>query len=370
METQLRRAEQAVEPDRRVYRITIEQQEALDDLRAQGFRGGMGFNGTPLISPTYPSSGSQISPENTHRHGPHTDGPSDVRLDASNLRAPSSQPSTRGPEKYENIPAGTSRSTSISPTRFQQRCHIGVGSQQHGRESNQNKVPLSKNLQATSSQQIEESSASQSYQKLPAPDTNGIPGSYFPEPQTSGEATPVTKRSPNTSPPQHKKSSLAANPLSSSDGSRTSSDYHSAPEEPLQARSDLAEDETVDRESGTIRQTRVRPDGLQINCMKSERSCHDSESSLERFPSFRQSLAEVPNARDQEANNAVVNQKSIQNSGQRDVGARDTGRSACQSHRPNAYSKIDYVKLLEEMLNSDNFCDTKMDFAIELVEVS
>lgn len=208
METQLRRAEQAVEPDRRVYRITIEQQEALDDLRAQGFRGGMGLDGTPLISPTYPSSGSQISPsENTHRHGPHTDGPSDVRLDASNLRAPISQPSTRGPVKDENIPAGTSRSTSISPTRFQQRCHIGVGSQQHGRESNQNKVPLSKNLQATSSQQIEESSASQSYQKLPAPDTNGIPGSYFPEPQTSGEATPVTKRSPNTSPPQHKKSS-------------------------------------------------------------------------------------------------------------------------------------------------------------------
>jgi len=104
--------------------------------------------------------------------------------------------------------------------------------------------------------------------------------------------------------------------------------------------------------------------------MKSERSCHDSESSLERFPSFRQSFAEVANARDQEANHAVVNQKSIQNSGQRDVGARDTGRSACQSHRPNAYSKIDYVKLLEEMLNSDNFCDTKMDFAIELVEVS
>ena len=370
-ETQIRREEQPVEQDQRLYQMTVEQQQALDDLRAQGFRGGMGLDGTPLISPSYPSSGSQISPfDNTHKHGPHTDGPSDERLNPSNLRIPSSQPSTRDPVRDEDTPAGFSRSTSISPTRFQHRYAIETGSQQHGREANQNKVPLSKNLQATSSQQIEESPASQRYQKLPTPDTNGMPGSFFPEEQTSSKVPLVTKRISNTSPPQYTKSSPVFDPQLSPDGSRTSSDYHSAPEEPLQANPGLVEDETVNREAGTSRQTIVRPDGLQINGMEPERSCHGSESSLEGFPSLQQSLAEVANARHHETYNPVVNQRSMHNSDHRDNGARDNGVPACHAHKPNAYSKIDYVKLLEEMFVSDNLCKTKMHFAVELVEVS
>ncbi|PVH82637.1 hypothetical protein DL98DRAFT_653031 [Cadophora sp. DSE1049] len=379
-ETQLQRAEQGVVQDHEQgYRLTREQQEACDELRAHGYRGGMGGDGTPLESPSYgsvwaatsaPTSGSQISPlDNTHRHGLRTDGAFDRHPSASNMRISSSRPSKTRQLDNENMPANSSRATSTSVTRSQQRENIGTGSQQLCQEANRaNKQSLTKTPQTTSSEHMRGPLSGRSSRELKTPDTSTMPGSYFPLSRTLGQVETPRDSSPNTLSTKDTDQAPAVDPNTSPNGSpRASSDYHSAPEDPSQARFGLAGDETVDQENGTLRQTLIRPGGLQIHGMGSETSSHRTVSSLEKFPSFRQSLANVATPPDQEVNNAVANREPMHHPGQRDVGGSDAGGPAREPHRPNACSNIDYKQLLREINVSYHLPETKMDMAIELV---
>ncbi|KAH7384817.1 hypothetical protein BKA64DRAFT_150482 [Cadophora sp. MPI-SDFR-AT-0126] len=243
--TRLQRTEQGVEQDhRQEYRLTSEQHRALEELRARGYRSGMGGAGPPWESPSYRSSRSQISPlDIAHRRDQRPDGALDGILKSTNVLPSRSGPSNGGTGN-ENLSTNSSRTTSPSATRSQQRESIWTGSQQSGKSANQANKRL--HLTATSSQYIGENLKGQIPQELEAPASGYIPGSFSPKQVALDEAQPARYANTDTSSLKGTQQSPGVNNKTSpSDSPRVSSDYHSVPEEPSQVRPGVVADDKV-----------------------------------------------------------------------------------------------------------------------------